>query len=191
MKYPQLSNEIDILELAYKYVEDWDQAIDGGAYLGEWTHRLRNEFDYVCSFEPDNINFSKLKNRFGLGLDHEIRHAALGQFNSRVDFRRKSKTGSYIIIDESLDGDTELISIDSLDLFPGLIKLDLEGAEYLALQGSRKTIDGHKPVIILEDIPRFAKRFGHKPGMALKFLKKMGYVEKYYSYPNYLMVYDG
>lgn len=50
---------------------------------------------------------------------------------------------------------TRTISLDSLSDIgvtepPYLIKIDIEGAEYLALEGARKVISEHKPMLLIE-----------------------------------------
>jgi hypothetical protein len=44
----------------------------------------------------------------------------------------------------------ECISLDSLDLTPDMIKMDIEGAEPYALQGMVKTLKRCHPVIVME-----------------------------------------
>ena len=42
------------------------------------------------------------------------------------------------------------VTIDSLELSPVLIKLDIEGMEYRALNGGINTIDSHIPIVWCE-----------------------------------------
>ncbi|HTI69640.1 MAG TPA: FkbM family methyltransferase [Candidatus Limnocylindria bacterium] len=68
----------------------------------------------------------------------------------------------------SSDADTGLktVNLDSfvsvMDLQPGFVKIDVEGAEYFVLQGMKRTLSVHKPVVMLEFHPRF-----QPPGIAL------------------------
>ncbi len=45
----------------------------------------------------------------------------------------------------------DMIHIDSLNVSPAVIKIDVEGAEKLVIWGARKTIERHRPLIIYEN----------------------------------------
>lgn len=59
----------------------------------------------------------------------------------------------------------KIITIDSLDLNPALVKIDAEGADYRVLLGMRRTIDRARPCILLElspDMVGAVKQFCHE-----------------------------
>lgn len=56
-----------------------------------------------------------------------------------------------------------------------LIKLDVEGAEFLVLKGGRHTIKKYKPGILLEYFEPNTRRFGYKPDAIKKLLQSWGY----------------
>lgn len=74
------------------------------------------------------------------------------------------------------------IKIDDLNLKPDLIKLDIEGYEFNALLGARKTIKKFKPVIYIEtpskNIDKFFKFYGYKKFFFNKKLKKLLEINK-------------
>jgi FkbM family methyltransferase len=51
-----------------------------------------------------------------------------------------------------------------------VIKIDIEGAELLALKGANKLLRRDKPMIIAEIVPEFLERFGHSSRDVLDFL---------------------
>lgn len=74
----------------------------------------------------------------------------------------------------------QAFSIDSLVRqgypVPGIIKIDVEGAEFDVLKGARATLDAHHPHLLL------ATHDYHLPGVrenCLAFLKAMGYVMRH------------
>jgi len=57
-----------------------------------------------------------------------------------------------------------------------LIKMDIEGAEYFALQGMRATLRRHRPLIQMEICRSYGERLGYLPGDIWKLLvEEMGY----------------
>lgn len=76
------------------------------------------------------------------------------------------------------DGDIEVRTLDSFHLSPDFIKIDCEGYEYFVLKGAEKTIRVNKPVIIVEQKPGKASKFGLGDTDAVKFLETLGYSVK-------------
>ncbi len=57
----------------------------------------------------------------------------------------------------------------------GLMKIDIEGAELLALQGAKKTIERDRPVIFYEENEPAYQAFGYTVAEVRDFLKALGY----------------
>src|SRR5258706_82750 len=73
-------------------------------------------------------------------------------------------------------GDIPMITIDSLELpVADYIKIDTEGSELNVLRGAEKTIKRCGPVIIVEQKPGHAQRFGYGEKDALPYLQSLGY----------------
>jgi FkbM family methyltransferase len=73
----------------------------------------------------------------------------------------------------------EVVSIDDT-LLPTLsnltfVKMDIEGAEYFALEGMKKTIQKFKPVVLLEINPFFLNGFNIEESKIKQLIKDLGY----------------
>lgn len=124
--------------------------IDGGAYNGDTFHALIKTFpvQQAWLFEPDPANFSE--------LTQTIRKQAYPSYclplalsNNYCLLRFSSGLGEAGHIDNNGDEGITAVAID--DLLAGqqvdFIKLDIEGAEKLALTGAERTIAKHRPVL--------------------------------------------
>jgi FkbM family methyltransferase len=160
-----------------KWVKDWSLAVDGGANIGGWTAVMLERFQTVHAFEPGADSFSRLRARCGTQAGAVLHEQALLDRACAVNIvmppKRNASTSCYAQPAEA--GAVQAITLDSLALPAcGLIKLDLEGAEYLALKGARRTIKKYRPVLILE-IDRHGKRYGVTAGQTVRLVTDMGY----------------
>ncbi|HQT79182.1 MAG: hypothetical protein B7Z80_17055 [Rhodospirillales bacterium 20-64-7] len=71
-----------------------------------------------------------------------------------------------------------VITLDSEQLAPSFIKIDVQGAEYEMLQGSRQTLQRHQPVLLIES-PGRDERIG-------RLLESLGYREFAYEGDRFL-----
>jgi FkbM family methyltransferase len=76
-----------------------------------------------------------------------------------------AKTGKLAVKSVTLDGLLEEGKI----LPPGIIKLDVEGAEYLALSGAQKLVERYQPIIFMDTHQREAHH------ASIRFLQGRGY----------------
>lgn len=184
--------QIDHLEAALGFVQDWEWAIDLGAHVGFWTRTLAERFQHVWAVEADATNYECLvANMTGHKSERvDFTRAAVWSESSpgmkaRVvrDVSRVGNTGSHFIALGG-PGTVPLVTVDTMPMRDdedpsvglGLVKIDLEGAEYYALLGAERTIRSHRPVIIMETDKPFAQtRFGVPDDAAVKLLESWGY----------------
>ena len=158
-QYPATDYQQAILDEALLHVKKFDCAIDVGGNIGLHTVRFSQKFKQVHTLEPTNINFECLtKNtetldnvvlhKLGLGDDETVLTIKLpaaadncGNF-SIVDFDEYTNN----VIEESIN----IKKLDSFNLAPDLIKIDVQGFDYNVLVGALETISLYRPVIIIE-----------------------------------------
>ncbi len=165
---PKQSNDMQTIRdiLKTDAVPDRSLAIDGGAHVGSWSVVLAGAFDEVIAFEPCRESFSMLKkNMRQLKLKNvDYRNQALMDAPGMVDVMTPTKKQQKLtsrVVRRNPEGEIACVAIDNLGLKScGLIKLDVEGAEGLAIKGAVGTIDLCQPTLIIE-IWGQSVRFGH------------------------------
>lgn len=143
----------DTREEAYKYVTDFNIAVDVGANVGLWSKHLVEKFDRVIAFEPLEQVYSCLELNVK-NLPVEINRFALGSVTDKIEmvYDAKNTGGSYV--SEIGTGSIDIKRMDELDLPKfGLLKIDCEGHELEVIKGGEQTILKYKPIVIVEQHP--------------------------------------
>lgn len=154
------------LDRAISYCTNTRCVVQAGGNVGIWPMRLKEGFEEVWTFEPDEENFKCLKRNI---KDKEIHtlNAALGEKIKTASLARDPKNaGAHYIIEGK---EFPVTTIDSLALTTcDLIVLDIEGPEPFALEGAKETIKRHSPVLMVED-KGLSEKFGFPKGWADEF----------------------
>lgn len=161
-------------------------AIDAGACIGFYSLVFSKNFEQVYSFEPHPENLrllwmNILKNHIGNVTPFGY---ALGDGHDRVNLWVKDhyKASSSIIQNHLGQPLNRKISVDlrRLDEFQfakpiDLIKIDVEGAEVMVLEGGRKLIEKQHPYLAIEV---HADPIGHDPCECecCRKVRSLGYV---------------
>lgn len=155
-------------------------AIDGGAHCGSWSTVLSEYFIEIHAFEPCKESFDLLVENMGSSEDYCFvypHNKALMDKKCMVDVapprpKRRTLTARQVNYGTEVEG----VTIDSLNLTEcDLIKLDLEGAEPLAIAGAFKTISKFKPFLVIEFNKNIAERFKLGEKYMMQTLKNLGY----------------
>lgn len=168
--------------------------IDGGANVGLYSvlfSRIVGAKGKVFSFEPTPPTFAQLEETLSRsGAQNVKAHSfALGSKTGKATIHLPEGVSGHAALephDEAwgdvtvepyevevrrLDDWAEEIDLERLDF----IKLDLEGAEPLAVEGAAQTLGKHLPSIHLELSPSFMKDFDRSVENFKETLEKIGY----------------
>jgi FkbM family methyltransferase len=164
--------------------------VDGGANCGIYTvaaAKLVGPSGLVLSFEPGAEAFSNLHKNVGLNRLKNVRiyRAALSEKEGKaVLYHHKGGPNSFSL-GSSGASETDFEEVAARTLCNamqehaiqriGLIKLDVEGAEELALLGAKPIVACSRPTVIFEVHAVAAKRLGLRPSGAWELLEGLGY----------------
>lgn len=186
--------EEDEISFVRRSLAPGDTAIDVGAHIGLFTVHMAEcvgATGRVYSFEPFAPNANLLQrsiaeNRYSDRI--VFRQAAVGAADgvATLTFPRETLNsgGAYLLREGTaptggnLRQDVPVVALDDVDIRRPvrLIKMDVEGAEPLVLQGARKLIAADRPVILSEVHPAQLQRTtGLTPAEYLELVQSLGY----------------
>jgi FkbM family methyltransferase len=150
-----------LLEFGHKLFKPGDIVIDGGANQGVFSLSFRSVIQkkgLIISVEPFKYATQNLKLNFLLNNFHNyiIYQNTLSDKNKKNKIYYSDKiTDASILIKKENYKMINSITIDKIIKQNSLkklnfIKLDIEGAEFLALKGAKKTLKKFKPKLHLE-----------------------------------------
>lgn len=139
--------EADVMPLG-----DHEVMVDGGAFDGDtvrdFAAKCAGRFAHVHSFEIDPRNAEAF-----LAGTADIPHVSLhriGLWNAPGEMGFEARTDNCSRLSDTASVKVPLDALDNLGLGRvSLFKLDIEGAEFEALQGARRTIETYKPKLAL------------------------------------------
>ena len=158
--------------------------MDIGANIGYFTILLAQRCKHVYAFEPEPGNFEMLKlnlqlNKFG---DVTIYREAVGNKNGTMPLYISDENHGMHRLYKSKwcrDITDTYVYVTELDnyKFPKIdfIKMDIEGAEFGALNGMVELLIRDHPIIIMEYHPMAIKEYGADPRKVYEFMHKLNY----------------
>lgn len=159
--------------------------VDGGCYDGENSRMFArwagNVPKTIYAFEPDQNNFKKCQCVLDEieGVSYELVPKGLWSSEKTLGFHAGANEGSRVCT-----GGEECISVTSLDTaIKGkvtFIKMDIEGAEYEALQGAANLIRQYKPKLAVS-VYHKAEDIWELPKLLLSFCPEYTFYLRHYS----------
>lgn len=167
------SYQIKKLRAALAYCKLFRNAIDVGGHVGMWSMQLAKRFDHVMAFEPvfdhRECFYANVKAKNVILID-----CALGEDNGLVSIHATPNSSGDSYVEGG--GNIQLRRLDDFSFLEvDFIKLDCEGYELFVLRGGEETIKQWRPVIIVEQKPGKAQKFGLPETGAVEYLKTLGY----------------
>lgn len=189
--------ERSVTAIISKIVEKNDICIDAGANYG-WYATLLAQMNVkeVHAFEPVLPTYKKLEENFKL-LENKknifLNHFALGNETKDIKLHIfENQPNGHASIStmgntKYIEYDSKMITLDDYLLKNcgktkaiNFIKVDIEGAELLFLQGAKNVFKQTvPPLIIMEMALQTSKHFGYKPNDLLKFINEQTPYEFY------------
>lgn len=163
--------------------------LDIGGHIGLTAlplSRVIKKNGKVYVFEPSNINRFYLNKHLKLNNIHNVFVYDYLVGDKKIDnvefYEMKDVSGTQSIINiktEFKKTYKQQITLDDFcfknNIKPEVIKIDIEGAEYLALRGAKKIINMYKPIIILSLHPKHLKMMGEDITYIFKFIQEVNY----------------
>ena len=158
-------------------------AIDVGANIGNHSLYFSDFYRSIHSFEPNprtyqvlRLNSELVSNVFcyEVGLSNLEREARLNVYVDNIghsDISSIESERSVVVRLKTLDGFSE--SMDTTETIR-LIKFDVEGHEFQAIQGSWKTIRRDMPIILFEQL---AVEVNNGTSKVIELLRSLGYIK--------------
>lgn len=150
---------------AFTYVRDWSLALDVGANIGIFSRHFAEKFEEVWAIEPLQANIECLEKNVPSNV--LIKQFAIGDKTAkRTIYQTPNSLGGAFISDDDgvptpsmtlndkLKVEVDMVTIDSFELRTvGLIKLDIQGSEVIAIKGAEETLRRCRPVVLIEEKP--------------------------------------
>jgi FkbM family methyltransferase len=151
---PPVKEESYFLDSLYR-IDDHEVFVDCGAYTGDTAEQVirRNPaFSKIVAIEADPQNFDRLT-KWIVTLEASVAsrinalNIAVGAKRGKLRFQAGGGEGAKLAADGNVV--VECIPIDELatGAAPTFIKMDIEGAELDALEGARRSIQTHRPIL--------------------------------------------
>lgn len=148
--------------------------VDVGAHVGLWAWYFAQDFGVVHAFEP--VEEHRRCFRANVRALNVLLHpCALGAARQHVTMHVTMHSSGGTWVDRQGEGDVPMTRLDDYDLQDvDLLKVDCEGGELPVLQGAVQTLRRCKPVVIVEQKPGMAQKFGLAERGAVEYLQSLG-----------------
>lgn len=145
----------------------------------------------VYIFEPDMVNYEHIKKNIAINDLRNvtaIKAIVTDKIRSIFFFELRGRETGRISEDSDFKIDSLILDdwFQQYNIKPALIKMDIEGAEYLALSGMKNYLKTAKQVnLLLELHCQVIKKFGNTKEDVLKLLNELGFKYKFLNKNDY------
>ena len=180
------SYELPVIDVFKKYIKKGDTALDLGAYIGYHTlimAKLTGSEGEVYAFEPDAVNFDYLKknvedNGYANNVTAVCKAISNRTGKGRLYYGNSASLHTIYDPDGKKWTEVDVVSLDDYfkDKKIDFIKMDIEGAEGMALEGMKNMLENNPNLkMVIEYQPEMLKKAGTDPKEFLETLKAFGF----------------
>jgi len=171
---------------AMQYVDNFNNSIDVGAWIGDSTDIISKFFKTTFAFEANQLVYDCLVENLKDNSNIKLYNIALSNNSEQKIFYNKLSTFSGYIHTNKSDPTTfvpqgkNLIKCQTLDYYKftdiGFIKIDVDSHEGYLLEGATDFFKRNNPVVLIEYKKRIIKERQDETIIhPLKFLESIGY----------------
>jgi len=133
--------------------------VDVGAHVGTWAQHLAQKCRRVQAFEPQRRTFERLEGgvqraKLSNVTCHNVALGARGEVDLHVisvdgggsTLRHRPEMSPVLVVERVAAAQLDDYAFDDV----GLIKIDVEGSELEVLRGAARTLEMHRPHLLLE-----------------------------------------
>lgn len=178
--------DYDEMNFLLRYLRAEDSFLDIGANVGVYTLLAASKIrsGYIYSFEALSKNYTRLQENLQINQFEQVKTYELAVSNQTGSVALNLAEGdSKPFITSTITNNTIAVSTDTLDnLLQNqpianltLAKMDIEGAELLALKGAVSLLKKQCPQVWILEINDSVNNFGHQKQDLVNFLNSYGY----------------
>lgn len=171
-------------EIFRRVIRSGDLVADIGANVGYFTLIAAKRGAAVYAFEPEPHNRACLERTIALNtLSHvRIESVAIADRAGAMTLHLyDTNKGKHSLIKDAQDAkgfnssvDVSVRTLDSYDITPDIIKMDIEGAEALAFAGMQQSLTQCR-ALFFELTPDAIRKSGHDPVALLRNIREQGF----------------
>lgn len=181
--------ESQLMHMFCNYISEGMTVLDIGAHVGLYSlvaSKRVGENGKIIAIEASPSTVSILKQHLGFNdcKNIEVIAAAAGDKPGAIEFSYYpdplaadafANSIAYDISEQRAE--IRMTTVDEVcrDLRPGLVKIDVEGAEYMVLKGGQRTLEACKPVVFVAIHPDAMAALGHAPHELVEYMRMLGY----------------
>lgn len=151
--------EAKLIDWATQFIAHDATFIDVGAHVGTWAQHFALKCKQVHAFEPQLSTFARLRDGAAIAklrnlTCHNLALGSTGQVDLSIvsadgggsTLRHREELGRVVSVERVRCAQLDDFDFDNV----GVIKIDAEGFEIDILRGAAKTLEKHRPTLLLE-----------------------------------------
>lgn len=186
--------EPELAELSYRYILDDYDVIDVGSNIGFYAVALGKKLKEgrVIALEPTKTAFKRLVQNielnnlvgkvscYNVAASNQIGKASINVIKGKEEYSSIGVMAHSSIIDKSYEvEEISCVTVDGLvndeRLRPKFMKIDVEGFEHAVLDGARKTLEVHRPIVLMELSDYLLFKNGSSSRAIVESMRSLGY----------------